>query len=283
LIVAGIGLSVAVASAQQTTTFGPTLQLEKPVYVVDEAIRFWIGVTSDVPIPEGLWSSYIVHMVWPDGRRTDQHVSSTADGDPSRSWKGGWGFGSQSPSIGHYVVSFEFAGQRTADQTFEVVPNPFAGSIEARWVFVDTKSGGDIHLRGAFLHIENKTGRVLHFAKPGLSGSEVWLHVQQSQPPSSAHTNVPSSALLRADEIPSFTLDRLEWSNQASWPMVTVPDGSSVDCNLSLQSAYPFHDGHEYEVTISDVLTVFVGERDDVDAQLFPLRIPVSGTARFRW
>ena len=283
LIIVGISLNVWVASAQRTTSFGPILELEKPVYVANEVIRFWIGVTSDVPIPEALQSSYVVHIVRPDGSRTDERVSSTADGDPSRAWKGGWGFGKQSPSLGHYVVSFEFAGQRTADQTFEVIPSPFGRGIEASWIFVDTKSGGDVHSRGVLLHMENKTGRVLHFAKPGLSGSEVWLHVKQFQPPYSKSTFVPQSALLRADEVPSFTLDTLQWSNQASWPMVVVLDGSSVDRGLTFQSAYSFRDGQEYEVTISTVLTIFVGERDDADAELFPLRIPVSGTARIRW
>jgi hypothetical protein len=205
------------------------------------------------------------------------------DGNSSRGWKGGSGLGTQSPSPGRYVVSFEFAGQRTGDQTFEIVPNPFSRSIVARWVFLDTKSGGDIHERGALLHIENKTDRVLRFAKPGLLGSEVWLLVREPQPPSSESTFVPQSALLRADEAPSYSLDRLDWSNQSSWPMVTVPAGGSVDRNLVLQSAYSFRVGLEYEVTIDTVLTVFVGERDDADAQLFPLRIPVGETARFRW
>ena len=283
LSIVGIWLSVGVASAQRSTSFGPILELEKSVYVAGEAIRFWIGVTSDVPIPEALQSSYVVHIVRPDGSRVDERVSSTADGDPSRAWKGGWGFGTQTPSLGRYVVSFEFAGQRTAEQTFEVIPNPFAQGIEARWIFVDTKSGGEVHSRGVLLHIENKTGRELQFAKPGLSGSEVWLHVKQFQPPYSKSTFIPQSALLQADEVPSFTLDTLDWSNRARWPMVIVQDGRSVDRGLAFQSAYPFHDGQEYEVTISTVLTVFVGERDDADAQLFPLRIPTSGTARFRW
>ena len=216
-IIVAICLSMGVASPRQTTRFGPTLQLEKPVYVVDEAIRFWIGVASDVPIPEGLHSSCVLHMVRPDGSRTDERVSWTMDGDTSMSWQGGWGFGTKSPSLGHYVVSFEFAGQRTDDQTFEVVPNPFAGGIEAHWIFVDTKSGGDVHSRGVFLHVENKTGRVLRFAKPGLLGGEVWLHVKQFQPPSSESMFVSSSALLQADEIPSFTLDKLDWSNQSKW------------------------------------------------------------------
>src|SRR5258708_36001073 len=128
LIIGGIWLSVGVASSQRTTSFGPALQLEKSVYVADEAIRFWIGVTSDVPIPEVLHSSCILHMVRPDGSRTDERVSWPIDGDPSLGWAGGWGFGKQPPNLGNYVVSFEFAGQRTADQTFDVVPNPFAGS-----------------------------------------------------------------------------------------------------------------------------------------------------------
>ena len=45
--------------------------------------------------------------------------------------------------------------------------------------FGDTKSGGDIHARGVLLHVENKSDRVLRFAKPGLIGSEVWLNVKQ--------------------------------------------------------------------------------------------------------
>ena len=65
--------------------------------------------------------------------------------------------------------------------------------------------------------------------------------------------------------------------------MVTVPAGGSADGNLLLQSAYSFRDGHEYEVTISTVLMIFIGEHDDADAKLFPLRIPISAAARFRW
>src|SRR6266478_3781748 len=102
LSIVGIWLCVGVASAQRSTSFGPILELEKSVYVAGEAIRFWIGVTSDVPIPDALQSSYVVHMVWPDGSRTDERVSSTADGDPSRAWKDGWGFGTQTPSLGRY-------------------------------------------------------------------------------------------------------------------------------------------------------------------------------------
>jgi len=283
LIVAGTLLGLGAAPAQQETGFTPILQLEKPVYVADEAIRFWVGVTSNVGIPERLRSSCILHMVRPDGSKVNERVAWPVDGDPSLSWKGGWGFGKQSPVPGRYVVSFECAGQRTGDQAFEVVPNPYSRSVEARWVFFDTKSGGDIHACGAVLHIENKTDRVLRFAKPGLSGSEVFINVKQFQPAFSESTFVPESALLRTDEIPSFSFERLEWGNQSRWPMIAVPAGGSVDRSLMLQSAYAFRADREYEVTISTVVTLFIGEHEDADAQLFPLRMPVSTTARFRW
>jgi hypothetical protein len=89
--------------------------------------------------------------------------------------------------------------------------------------------------------------------------------------------------MLAADEIPSFSLDNLDWDNQSRWPMITVPAGGSTDRGVPLESSYSFRNGREYEIAISTVLTVFVGERDDRDAQLFPLRLPVSRTARIRW
>jgi hypothetical protein len=149
--------------------------------------------------------------------------------------------------------------------------------------FVDTKSGGGIHARSVLLDVENRTGRVLRFAKPGLGGSEVWLHVRTFQPPSFDSTFVSQSALLRADEVPEFSLEKLDWSNQSRWPMITWPLGESANRAVDLQSAYPFRDDQEYEITISTVLTFFVGERDDSAAELFSLRMPVSATAHFRW
>jgi hypothetical protein len=280
LIAAG-WLSAGGAPARQTAGFGPTLELEKQVYTIDEAIRFWVGVTQESETPTALHSSCVLHIIRPDGSRLDEHVHWPMDGDSSHNWKGGSGVGK--PSLGRYIISFEFAGQRTANETFEVVPNPFSGSIRAEWTLGDAKSGGDAHVKRALLHVENKTGRVLRFAKPGLPDSDVSFRVRAFDPPSTQDAFVPQAALLAAGEVPSFMLDRLDWSNQSRWPMVEVADGGSVDRAVLLKPDYSFRDGQVYEITIHGVLTVFVGERDDPDARLFPLRIPVSGTARFRW
>jgi hypothetical protein len=185
--------------------------------------------------------------------------------------------------LGRYIVSFECAGRQTKDQSFEVVANPFTSGIRAQWVFVDSTSGTGVRARSVFLHLENRTGRVLRFAKPGLIGSEVWFRVRTLQPPSIETTFVPQPALLRADEIPSFSFEKVEWGNQSKWPMITVAPGGSSDRTIDLQSAYPFRNEQEYEVTIETVLTVFIGESEDSDAGLFPLRIPASTTTHFRW
>jgi hypothetical protein len=66
--------------------------------------------------------------------------------------------------------------KKPAISRFEIIPNPFLNNIEAQWIFLDTKSGGDNHVRSARLHIENRTSRVLRIATPGLHGSEVGLN-----------------------------------------------------------------------------------------------------------
>jgi hypothetical protein len=276
-------LSAVSAPSQQTADLNPTLELEKSTYAADESIRFWIGVTSASVIPEALRSSCLLHWTRPDGYRRDEQVGGPMDGDPSYGWSGGWGFGKQDVSLGRYFISFECAGRRTTDQSFEVVANPFKSGIRAQWIFADSTSGGGVRARSAFLHLENSTGRVLRFAKPGLTGSEVWLRIKTLQPPSMATTFVPQSALLRAEEIPLFSFQKLEWGNQSKWPMITVAPGGSSDRTVDLQSVWPFRNEQEYEVTLETVLTIFIGESGDSDAGLSPLRMPVSTTTHFRW
>jgi hypothetical protein len=283
LIAAGTWLGTVIAPSQQTTGLIPSLQLDKPIYSQDEAVRFWVGVTSASAIPEGLRTSCLLHWIRPDGSRLEEQVPWPMDGDSTRGWQGGWGFGKQHVNLGGYVVSFECAAQKTPDQSFEIVANPLSGGIRAQWILVDAKSGGSIHAPSAFLHVENGTGRVLRFAKPGLVGSDVSLQVKTLLLPSIESMFVSESAILRADEIPSLSFQMIDWSNQSKWPMITVPPSGSADRPVNLQSAYPFRNEQEYGVTISTVLTVFVGEREDPDAGFFPLRIPVSTTAHFRW
>ena len=282
LLIASL-FAATVGFSQTATPSVPILELEKKVFLAGESVRLWVGVVAETVVPEALRESGVLHIVLPGGGRIDDPVSSPRDGDSSDGWKGGWGFGERQPSPGRYIASFEFAGQRSVAQPFEIIPNPYSDKIEARWVFSGSKSGGGVHMRGVFLHLENKTGRVIRIARPGSNAADVWIKVETFDPPSRESKFVPQSAMLQAEEIPSYSFEKLDWANQSRWPMIAVPSGESADLRLALHSAYSFRDRQEYEITIGSVLTVFVGEREDADAQLFPLRIPVATTARFRW
>ena len=50
----------------------PQLQIPKPVFATDEMARFMAGVVSDEEIPEDLQESLIVHIVRPDGSKSDE-------------------------------------------------------------------------------------------------------------------------------------------------------------------------------------------------------------------
>jgi hypothetical protein len=262
---------LSVAALAQT----PILTLDKHQFFPDESVRFWIGVSSPGPIPERVWGSGIVHMLRPDGSRSDQHVSQT-DGDPSRGFKGGWGLGEGPNLPGTYHLSFEYAGKKTEDQTLEIVPNPFEGRVQAYWVF-------DIKSRKAILRVENHTDRVVRFAEPGLMGSELSISVRQDHPLSITHQFVPASAISPPHITPAYSFDSLDWSNLSRWPIAKVPPGQAVERTVALAAAFPFRDGQDYNATIGLTLTIFIGESGDPEAHLFPERRTVTGDSRFRW
>jgi hypothetical protein len=75
-----------VGFSQQAVSFAPTLQLEKPVFVVGESVRLWVGVLAETDVPESVRESGVMHVVGPDGSRIDDHVSWPRGGNPSRGW-----------------------------------------------------------------------------------------------------------------------------------------------------------------------------------------------------
>jgi hypothetical protein len=272
-----VWLFAAVAFAQT-----PTLTLDKHFFFANESVRFWIGVAASDPIPEEVRESGVVHIVRPDGSKVDQPTSSPRDGDPSLSYKGGWGLGPGPHPIGTYRISFEYAGKTTEPQNLEIVANPFEGRVQAFWIFADTKSGGSVHTRGAILRVENHSDRTVRFAEPGLAGSEVSITVRQERPRLRDQRFVPESALVPPHIIPAYSLNNLDWKNLSRWPMVNVAPGQAAERTVALAAAFPFLDNVEYDVTIGLTLTLFIGEAGDPEARLFPERRIVSGDSRFR-
>jgi hypothetical protein len=167
----GFRASVSLSGFAFALAQTPTLTLDKHQFFPDESVRFWIGVSATDPIPESTWDSGAVHIIRPDGSKLDQHVSAPIDGNPSMSHGGGWGLGQGPHLLGKYRISFEYAGKRTEEQILEIVPNPFAGGVQAYWVF--NKSS-------AVLRVENHTDRMVRFAEPG--STDISIGVRQDQP-----------------------------------------------------------------------------------------------------
>jgi len=251
---ASLWLAAAAAMAQT-----PSLTLDKHSFFPDESVRFWIGVSATEDIPEALWSSGVVHTVGPDGTAVDQRVSRPPDGDSRRGFKGGWGLGPGPHRLGAYRVSFEFAGKKTGEQILEIVPNPFAGGVEAYWTFESHR---------AVLRVENHTARMVRFAEPGLMGSEISITVRQGG--SSDSRFVPAEAVSPPLATPAYSFDRLDWSNLARWPMASVPPGQAAERTIALSGSFTFREGEEYDVTLGVALTLFIGESGDREAGLFP-------------
>jgi hypothetical protein len=259
---------VCLAASAQT----PILILDKQQFFPDESVRFWIGVSAQDPIPEAVRESGIVHILRPDGTRLNQPVHSPIDGDPSSSYKGGWGLGPGPHALGSYYLSFEYAGKKTEDQVLDIVPNPFEGRVRAFWIY---------HSHQAVLRVENHTGRMVRFAEPGLMGSELWITVREEH--STAGQLVPESAISPPHTTPGYSFENLNWSNLARWPMVEVPPGQAEERTVALAAVFPFRDNQQYDVKLDLTLTIFVGESSDPEARLFPERRIVPGNTQFRW
>jgi hypothetical protein len=269
-------VSFALGFATLAMAQTPTLRLDKHFFFPDESVRFWIGTYADDPNPDSGRKSGAIHIVRPDGSKFDQPVSSPIDGDPSRGWRGAWGLGPGPYLLGTYRLIFEFAGERTEEQSLEIVPNPFAGGVQAHWVFREP--------RRAVLRVENHTDRMVRLPELGLIGSEVSITIHYGEPRMDYSRFVPGLAISPPHATPQISLNSFDWTNISRWPMVAVPPGQSVERTVDLATAFPFQEGGgDYSVTLGVTLTLFVGEASDSEARLYPERRDVRGDTRFRW
>jgi hypothetical protein len=296
LIAMAVGLVVARASAQQAPECGPTLDLEKQVYLIDEAIRFWIGVRDNSDAC-GFHanSTGVVHWLNPDGTRLNEAISPVDDANGG-GWLGGWGFGRRTPELGRYLISFEAAGKSTEERSFEVIRNPFKhdptmpAGILASWLFVDTLSGGEVHSLGAVLHIENHYTHALRFSYPGFNGTEAWVEVKDLRTGSSDVENVPLTSFIPEDQIaceasndliPCFSSKWVDGPDRRQRKMIVLLAGGSKDIPVDLAWVVHFQPGHTYDVALDTVVTVEAHGPEDPNANLFPIRMPVHGSKRF--
>jgi len=263
----------------------PLIELEKSRFASTEQVFFWIGVTapSEYPIPESLLDTGRVIIIRPDGTQKIDVVGRSADGMPGSGWRGGWGLGSEKLQLGVYIVVFEFAGQRTSPASFVVEDVPILNDIVAEFLFPSP------FLLGAAdrvtLLIRNQSSQMIRFPHRGEMNESISVELIGERLRSAFF--VPHAVLLSAAGINQSSIAQtFTWDLAPTVSTVTLPPGGTYRLEVPLsavlttaaETATSIPRG-EYEVRLSTVVQVLIGERDGAWGGLGPFRLRVASVA----
>ena len=268
----------------------PLIELEKPRFASVETIFFWIGVTApdDYLIPQSLWSTCRLTITRPDGTVRVDQVTWPIDGPGDRGWRGGHGLGLEAPQLGKYTLVFEFGGHRTPPQSFTVEDVPILSDLGAEFVFTSPLVLGSPDT-SATLTISNRSKETMRFFHWGQNQTQISGVLEKtSADPWSRGFVVPEYVLLKAGSVSSlpFTVLTLSWAAADGLPLVTVAPGGVYRLRLPLFDVLA-RDGDprpgppgQYQLRLSTVALLLIGQRDGPLRDLSPIRLPISSAAR---
>jgi hypothetical protein len=201
---------------------------------------------------------------------------------PGSGWRGGWGLGSEKLQLGVYVVVFEFAGQRTVPASFVVEDVPILKDIVGEFLFPSP------FLLGAAdrvtLLLRNQSSQTIRFPhRGGMNGS---ISVELIGERLRSAFFVPHAVLLSAAGINQSSIaDTFTWDLAPTVSTVMLPPGGTYRLEVPLsavltaaETATPIPRS-EYEVRLSTVVQVLIGERDGAWGGLGPFRLRVASVA----
>lgn len=252
----------------------PIVELDKPVYLSGERIRFWIGVSSRDPIPREKQKGGQVHIVRPDGVEDVHATSWPADGMIDRGWKGGHGLGDSPVLTGRYRFWFVWDDKKSSEMEFTVKNWDLEDKLVTRWTF----EGDDFHDAVATLSVENHTDRLLRFPRLGNMDCGVWLsYVQTGTTPAQANLIYPDSQLREPGGDYSLA-EEPAWKFLDMTPRIAVPPNDRFTQTLPLANVklpFPFT---APEIRIATTLWLFVGAVSDAESALYPVKRVVTAT-----
>jgi hypothetical protein len=85
----------------------------------------------------------------------------------------------------------------------------------------------------------------------------------------------------KLDGVSACALDGYSWRNASGVPSVVLRPGEHLEQPVLLNDAYSFETPGYFQVTLSTVLAVLVGEKDGEFRDLCPIRLPAEARARF--
>jgi hypothetical protein len=257
----------------------PVLRLEKPRYVLGEAIRFWVGVNprNSLVIPEELRKPCTLAITEPDGTMEASSVGWPVDGMIDRGWYGGWGFGSEKVEAGTYMLALECAGEKIKPVELTVERNEILDQIEAKFHF---KQAGIIKMGTPVpvtLTVQNNSQHMIRFPERGAMGQGVGLTVLRDKPALVSNFFYPWEKLSNSQFMP----DNYTWDVTTEIPSIVLKPGERFEQQFSLEEAYSFDQPGNYEITFTTVLEILVGEKNGPYAEMSPIRLPVFTKEQF--
>jgi hypothetical protein len=257
----------------------PVLRLEKPKYVLGEAIRFWVGAEprNSAVIPQTLRKSCSLVITKPDGTTETQPVGWPTDGMIDRGWSGGWGFADEKVEAGSYALVLECAGEKTKPLTLSVEKNDILGQIKAEFHF---ERSGVVTMGTPVpvtLTVQNNSPQMIRFPQRGAMGEGVTLKVLRDNPSFRSDFFYPWEKLTNSP----FSADTYTWRVADVIPSIVLRPGEHFEQQFLLAEAYSFDQPGEYEVTFATVLPVLVGDESGPFSELCPIRLPVVAKEKF--
>jgi hypothetical protein len=290
-IAALVGLCVltfrAVTQAQSSPTPArPIIELEKTRFASNEEVFFWVGVTApdDYRIPRNLWTTCRLIITQPDGTERIDVGGWPIDGMLDRGWRGGRQLRSEPLQIGRYVLVFEFAGQKTSPYSFTVEDIPTLKLIAGEFVFPSPLLLGSPDA-SVTLTVRNDSSQTIRFPHRGVMFGHVWVELNKTIGERwSSSFAVPESVLLEASGIERSTIaeDRFSWSLADRVPTIVLAPGHIYQLRLPLSAVLRGHGGSgtippgEYDIRLSTIVQMLVGEQDGSWADLSPIRLNIT-------
>jgi hypothetical protein len=281
LIVGALFLASCGLARSQDAGVGiePFLRLEKPKYVLGEAIRFWVGVKprNSAPVPEELVKPCSLAITKPDGTIENQSVNPPPDRMRGAGWGGGWGFGKSQVMVGVYFLVLECGGEKTKPVELTVERNEIFDQIKAQFTF---ERSGEVSIGTpvpVILTVQNDSEYIIRFPERGVVGEGVGVSVDRAEPRSHSDLFYPWAKLSNSP----FSVDTYSWDATATIPSIVLKPGEHFVQQFSVEDAYSFDRAGLYEITFSTVLPILAGEKNGPFVDLCPFRLPVVNTAQF--
>jgi hypothetical protein len=264
----------------------PTVELDKTRFAANEEVFFWVGVTAsdDYRIPRSLWTTCRLTITRPDGTQRIDVVGWPVDGMLDRGWRGGWGLRSEPLQIGRYVLVFEFAGQKTSPYSFTVEDIPILKEITGEFMFPSPLLQGSPDA-SVMLTVRNHSSQTIRFPYRGVMFEHVWVGLNKTTGEKwSSFFAVPEPVLLKAAGIERSTIaeDRFSWTLAGRVPTIVLAPGDIYRLELPLNAVLAGHGGSqpipdsEYDVRLSTIVQMLVGQRDGPWADLSPIRLNIT-------